>query len=34
MASSKDKTSLFNFGAGINNVVSVGSITIGAIYKF
>jgi len=32
--SSKDKTSLFNFGAGINNVVSVGSITIGAIYKF
>ena len=30
----KDKTSQFNFGAGIDNVVSVGSITIGAIYKF
>ena len=32
--SSKDKTSQFNFGAGIDNIVSVVSITIGAIYKF
>jgi hypothetical protein len=30
----KDKTSSFNFGAGLGNVVSVGSLTIGAIYKF
>lgn len=30
----KDKTSSFNFGAGLSNVVSVGNLTIGAIYKF
>ncbi len=30
----KDKTSTFNIGAGIDNIISVGSITIGAIYKF
>lgn len=24
----------YNFGAGLNNIVNVGSITIGAIYKF
>ena len=30
----KDITSGFNFGAGLNNLFTVGSITIGAIYKF
>jgi len=29
-----NKKSIFNIGAGLNNIVSVGSITIGAIYKF
>lgn len=29
-----DKNSSFNFGAGIDNIISVGSVTIGAIYKF
>jgi opacity protein-like surface antigen len=28
-----DKTTSFSFGAGLNNVVNVGSITIGAYYK-
>jgi opacity protein-like surface antigen len=32
--SDKTKNSSLNFGAGIDNVVSVGSLTIGAIYKF
>jgi outer membrane protein len=32
--STKDKTSNFNLGAGLGNIVSVGAITIGAIYKF
>lgn len=31
---SKDKTSSFGIGAGLDNIVNVGSITIGAIYKF
>jgi hypothetical protein len=30
----KDKSSSFGFGAGLNNIVTLGSITIGAIYKF
>jgi hypothetical protein len=30
----KDITSTFNIGAGLNNLVTVGAITIGAIYKF
>jgi opacity protein-like surface antigen len=29
-----DNTSSFNAGAGLSNIVSVGTITIGAIYKF
>jgi hypothetical protein len=29
-----DNTSSFNAGAGLSNIVSVGAITIGAIYKF
>jgi hypothetical protein len=29
-----DKTSSFNIGAGLDNIVSLGSITIGGIYKF
>jgi hypothetical protein len=32
--SEKDKTSSFNIGAGLGNIVSVGAISIGAIYKF
>ena len=32
--SSKDKASGFNIGAGLGNIVSVGVITIGGIYKF
>jgi outer membrane protein len=32
--SSKENTSSFSFGAGLGNIVSVGSLTIGAIYKF
>jgi opacity protein-like surface antigen len=30
----KDVTSSFNFGTGLSNILSIGSITIGAIYKF
>ena len=30
----KEYRSNFNFGAGLNNIVSVSSITVGAIYKF
>jgi hypothetical protein len=30
----KDRTSGFNIGAGLSNIVSIGAITIGAIYKF
>jgi hypothetical protein len=30
----KDNTSNFYFGAGLSNIVSIGDITIGAIYKF
>ncbi|MGD0756357.1 MAG: hypothetical protein ABR927_15000 [Bacteroidales bacterium] len=29
-----ENTSSFNIGAGLSNIVSIGSITIGAIYKF
>jgi long-subunit fatty acid transport protein len=29
-----DKTTNFGFGAGLNNIVKLGDITIGAIYKF
>lgn len=32
--SSKNNGSSFNFGAGLGNIVTVGNITIGAIYKF
>jgi hypothetical protein len=32
--SNKDKTTTFNLGAGLDNIVTVGSITVGAIYKF
>lgn len=32
--SSKDKISSFNIGAGLGNIISVGEITIGGIYKF
>lgn len=32
--SSQEKVSSFNFGAGLGNIVSVGAITIGAIFKF
>lgn len=32
--SSKDKGSSFNIGAGLGNIISVGAITIGGIYKF
>jgi outer membrane protein len=32
--STKDKISNFNIGAGLGNIVSVGAITIGAIFKF
>jgi hypothetical protein len=30
----KENTSSFSFGTGLGNIVSVGSLTIGAIYKF
>jgi hypothetical protein len=30
----RENTSNFNFGTGLANVVSIGSLTIGAIYKF
>ncbi len=30
----KNHSSSFNFGAGLNNIVQVGNISIGAIYKF
>lgn len=30
----KDVTSSFNFGAGLNNIVNTGSISVGAIYRF
>jgi hypothetical protein len=30
----KDKSSNFNLGAGLDNIVSIGTISIGAIYKF
>lgn len=30
----KDRTSSFSFGGGLRNIVNIGSITIGAIYKF
>lgn len=29
-----DNTSSFNIGAGLGNIVSIGAITVGAIYKF
>jgi long-subunit fatty acid transport protein len=29
-----DKTTNFGFGAGLNNIVKLGDITVGAIYKF
>ena len=32
--SAKDKTSSFGMGAGLDNIVTVGNISIGAIYKF
>ena len=32
--SSRDKTSNFDLRAGLDNIVTVGNITIGAIYKF
>lgn len=32
--SSKENNSSFNFGAGINNLVSVSAIRVGVIYKF
>jgi hypothetical protein len=32
--SSKDSNSSFNIGAGLSNIVSIGAITVGAIYKF
>jgi hypothetical protein len=32
--STESRTSGFNMGAGLSNIVSVGTITIGAIYKF
>ena len=32
--STTERTSNFNIGAGLDNIVSVGNITIGAIYKF
>ena len=31
---SKDKTTSLNIGAGLDNIITVGGITIGAIYKF
>ncbi len=31
---SKDKTTSFNIGAGLDNIVTVGNISIGAIYRF
>ena len=34
VGSTKDKNSNFNIGAGPGNVISVSTITIGAIYKF
>ena len=34
IGSAKDKSSNFNIGAGPANIISVGAITIGAIYKF
>ncbi len=30
----KNKTTHFNFGAGTDNIVTIGGITIGAIYRF
>jgi len=30
----KDKSSAFNIGAGLDNIVSMGGLNIGAIYKF
>ena len=32
--STKDRVSNFNIGAGLGNIISVGAITIGGIYKF
>ena len=32
--SDTDKTSTFNFGTGLDNIITVGNITVGAIYKF
>lgn len=32
--STKDRTNNFGFGLGLDNIVTVGSISIGAIYKF
>jgi outer membrane protein len=32
--STKDRASNFNIGAGLGNIISVGAITIGGIYKF
>lgn len=32
--SEKETTSSFGLGAGLNNIVTIGNITIGAIYKF
>jgi hypothetical protein len=34
IGTNKDNTSSFNIGAGLSNIVSIGDITIGAIYKF
>ena len=34
VGSTKDKSSNFNIGAGPANIISLGAITIGAIYKF
>ena len=30
----RESSSSFNFGTGLGNIISIGSITIGAIYKF
>jgi hypothetical protein len=32
--SSKDKTANFNFGAGLENIASIGEILVGVIYGF